>query len=65
MRAVLHLWLGQRPVFEQAKKLVPLKRRGYEVNNDSILTITNYFKIWSTIELQHQEYSKSYKISHV
>lgn len=24
---VLHLWLGQRPVSEQAKKLVPLKKK--------------------------------------
>lgn len=27
MEAVLHLWLGQRPVSEQAKKLVPLKKK--------------------------------------
>lgn len=36
MQAVLRLWLGQRPVSEQAKKLVPLKR-GYKVNKYSIL----------------------------
>lgn len=36
MQAVLHLWLGQRPVSEQAKKLVPLKR-GYEVNKYTII----------------------------
>lgn len=36
MQAVLRLWLGQRPVSEQAKKLVPLKRR-YKVNKYSIL----------------------------
>lgn len=27
MQAVLHLWLGQRPVSEQAKKLVPFKKK--------------------------------------
>lgn len=40
MQAVLHLWLGQRPVSEQAKTLVPLKkkkRRGHEVNNYTVL----------------------------
>lgn len=37
MQAVLHLWLGQRPVSEQAKKLVPLKeKKRYKMNNDSI-----------------------------
>lgn len=36
MQAVLHLWLGQRPVSEQAKKLVPLKR-GYKVNKYTII----------------------------
>lgn len=27
MRAVLRLWLGQRPVSEQAKKLAPFKKK--------------------------------------
>lgn len=27
MQAVLCLWLGQRPVSEQAKKLAPLKKK--------------------------------------
>lgn len=39
MEAVLHLWLGQRPVSEQAKKLVPLKKKVYSSGMTNILEI--------------------------
>lgn len=35
MQAVLRLWLGQRPVSEQAKKLAPFKNKKKKLNHSA------------------------------